>query len=102
VTVEQPKYCEIEAIVTCYSENDDHTPGDIMANGKRVHYGAVANDVLPMGTKVLIDGETFVVSDRFGGGYPVEKFDMYLPSRADCIQWGRQKKIVRILEDKSD
>ena len=94
----EPKVREIKAIVTAYNESDDLTPGTTMANGQQVYYGAVANDQLPLGTKVEIDGETFEVCDRFGGSYGIERFDMYLPSRGECERWGRQKKIVRILE----
>lgn len=92
-------YHTIEAEVTFYNENDEHTPGTVMANGHKVHYGAVANDQLKLGTVVKIDGETFVVSDRFGAGHPVERFDVYMPSRGDCDRFGRQKKTVKIMEE---
>lgn len=91
-----PKYREIVAEVTAFNEHDGHTPGTIMANEKHVHYGAVANDSLPLGTVVEINGKQFVVVDKFGGGYGEDKFDMYLPTVAECYQWGVRRVTVKI------
>ena len=84
----------IIAELTAYTVGDGDTPGTTMANGETVHYGAVANDALPLGTKVVIDGEEFVVKDRFGGGYGVNRFDVYTTSVSDCEKFGRQYKEV--------
>ena len=86
----------IIAELTAYTVGDGDTPGTTMANGETVHYGAVANDALPLGTKVVIDGEEFVVKDRFGGGYGVEKFDVYTTSVSECEKFGRQYKEVTV------
>ena len=86
----------IIAELTAYTVGDGDTPGTTMANGETVHYGAVANDTLPLGTKVVIDGEEFVVKDRFGGGYGIERFDVYTSSVSDCEKFGRQYKEVKI------
>ena len=84
----------IIAELTAYTVGDGDTPGTTMANGETVHYGAVANDALPLGTKVVIDGEEFVVKDRFSGGYGVNRFDVYTTSVSDCEKFGRQYKEV--------
>ena len=84
----------VYAELTSYTVGDGDTPGTTMANGETVHYGAVANDALPLGTKVIIDGEEFVVKDRFGGGYGIERFDVYATSVSDCEKFGRQYKEV--------
>jgi 3D (Asp-Asp-Asp) domain-containing protein len=105
VLPEQPRETEVDvkrtitAEVTAYNENDDYTPGTTMANGKEVHYGAVANDALPLGTIVRINGEIFEVSDRFGNGNPIERFDIYMPSRSACERFGRQWITVEIKEE---
>ena len=44
-----------------------HT-GNVMANGEYPYVGAVASDDLPIGTQVLVNGQEYVVKDRFGGG----------------------------------
>lgn len=74
-----------------------YTGGYIMANGERPHVGAVANDVLPFGTVVRINGREYVVKDRFGGGYGVERFDIYMDDEPSCWDFGRQYVDVEIV-----
>ena len=51
-----------------------------------------AADHLPYGTRVTLpDGRTWVVQDRFGGGYR-NRLDLFMPE-PDCWKWGR--KILR-------
>jgi len=97
--IQPPRYREVEATITAYNENDGQTPGKVMANGEKVHDGALANDVLPFGTKVLIDNEEFVVKDRFGAGHPVERFDRYVVSRGAAVRHGVRKVTVQIKEE---
>lgn len=73
-----------------------------MANGQEVHYGALANDQLPLGTLVVINGEIFEICDRFGGNYGIERFDMYLPTVDQCDAWGVQEVEIEILEVSND
>lgn len=74
-----------------------YTGGYVMANGEHPHVGAVANDVLPFGTIVRINGREYVVKDRFGGGYGVERFDIYMDSESACWNFGRQYIDVEIV-----
>lgn len=64
-----------------------------MANGERVHHGAIAADwkVLPRGSKVHIKGMgTFVVKDR-GSKIRGNRIDIYMPSAKAAIRFGRRK-----------
>ena len=74
-----------------------YTGGYVMANGERPHVGAVANDVLPSGTVVRINGREYVVKDRFGGGYGIERFDIYMDDESSCWEFGRQYVDVEIV-----
>ena len=74
-----------------------YTGGYVMANGERPHVGAVANDVLPFGTIVRINGGEYVVKDRFGGDYGIERFDVYMDNESLCWKWGRQYVDVEIV-----
>lgn len=93
VPVEEPvdKTRRVQGNVSAY------TGGYVMANGERPHVGAVANDVLPFGTVVRINGREYVVKDRFGGGYGVERFDIYMDDESSCWEWGRQYVDVEIV-----
>lgn len=74
-----------------------YTGGYVMANGEHPHVGAVANDVLPFGTVVRINGREYVVKDRFGGGYGIERFDIYMDDESSCWEFGRQYVDVEIV-----
>ena len=88
---EVPTINEIHGNVSAY------TGGYIMANGERPHVGAIANDVLPFGTIVRINGKEYVVKDRFGGNYGIERFDIYMDDESSCWEFGRQYVGVEIV-----
>lgn len=73
-----------------------HT-GNPTASGKwPVAYVTCAADHLPFGTRVTTpDGRVWTVQDRFGGGYS-DRLDLFLPTEAECWQFGRQWLKCRI------
>nr|DAU41864.1 MAG TPA: 3D containing protein [Caudoviricetes sp.] len=77
--------------VTAYT----HT-GGVMANGEYPYVGAVASDDLPLGTVVIINGSSYVVADRFGGGY-VDMIDVFVDTEEEAIQFGRQYIDVEVV-----
>lgn len=70
--------------------------GGVMANGQYPYVGAVASDDLPLGTTVIINGYTYVVADRFGGGY-TDMIDIFVDSEEKAIQFGRQYLDVTVV-----
>lgn len=69
-----------------------------MANGQTVHSGAVANNHLPLGTRVYVSRSPygthrFVVKDRIGHGTDL---DFWVPSCATAAAWGRQAVALRV------
>lgn len=86
----------IEGEISMYTTNDGYTPSTTMANGEQVHEGAVANNLLPFGTRVRIDGQVYTVKDRTGLGQYV--FDIYTDSYDHAIQYGRQYRTVEVLK----
>ncbi len=70
--------------------------GGVMANGQYPYVGAVASDDLPLGTTVIINGYTYVVADRFGGGY-TDMIDIFVDSEEEAIQFGRQYLDVTVV-----
>lgn len=70
--------------------------GYVTCNGTApIPYYTCAADHLPRGTKVTINGHTWVVDDCFGGGYK-NKLDLFLPDYDSCIKWGRRTMNVLI------
>lgn len=86
----------IDGEISKYTSGDNFTPSTTMANGEQVHVGAVANNLLPLGTRVRIDGQVYTVKDRTGGNNYL--FDIYTDSYDHAIQYGRQYKTVEVLK----
>lgn len=68
----------------------DSTPC-ITAAGTRVRQGVVASNFLPMGTLLEINGEAYIVEDRMNPRYAGRFVDIWFPSTAAALQFGRQK-----------
>lgn len=54
---------------------------------------AVDPKVIPLGTKVLIGGKTYVAEDT-GGAIKGKRIDMYFASHSEALSWGVQYKSV--------
>lgn len=69
----------------------------ITASGVSATAGeTVACDGLPLGTEVVIDGHSYIVQDRFGGGHGKAKIDIFMNTKAEAFRFGRQTKIVEV------
>lgn len=84
----------ISCHVTAYTVGDAYTPSDTMANGEKVHVGAVASYDLPLGTKVRINGVVYTVKDRCGVPNTI---DIYMNSKQECMRFGKRYMQVEIL-----
>lgn len=84
-----------QATITAYTPLENTM---LMANGDRVYEGAVAHCTLPFGTKVIIDGQTYIVTDRTGTG-DENHFDIFMFSYDKAIQFGRRSLDVYIVRD---
>ena len=57
---------------------------------------AVDPKVIPLGSKLMINGKIYVAEDT-GGFIKGKKIDIFMPSYNDCIQWGvRNVKVYLI------
>lgn len=89
--------------VTAYSSSIDETDGDpfTTASGTRVHDGTLAHNSLPIGTRVRFPdafGEKiFIVEDRLNPRYGPYMADIWMPSKAEAIQWGARVVKMEIL-----
>ena len=91
---EQNRKQVISCHVTAYTVGDAYTPSDTMANGEKVHVGAVASYDLPLGTKVRINGVVYTVKDRCG---VPDTLDIYMNSKQECMRFGKRYMEVEIL-----
>jgi 3D (Asp-Asp-Asp) domain-containing protein len=89
-----PRARKTSAIVTAVSTS--YCPGSsgtTMADGTPVRFGSVAQNTLPLGTRIRLIGQSFmgardfVVRDRIGSG---SQLDFWAPSCSESISWGRR------------
>lgn len=69
------------------------------ASGQGVRKGIIAADrrVLPLGTRVYIEGMgEFLVADT-GSAVKGNIVDIWFPSRAECIKFGRRKIKLKVI-----
>ncbi len=83
----------ISGNVTCYHE------GSVTSAGNAPYVGEVANNTLPLGTRIKLDHAVFglrkfVVLDHIGEG---SELDIYGPSQSACEAFGRQSLGFRVL-----
>lgn len=69
--------------------------GHNMANGEKPYEGAVACNLVPIGTKLYIEGYGYyVVKDRIGHG---SQLDIFMETENECNQYGRRTIKVYIV-----
>ncbi|MCB1216382.1 hypothetical protein KDL44_03265 [bacterium] len=69
------------------------------ANGTRAGYGVVAVDtsVIPLGTRLYIEGYGYAVAADTGGAINGHDIDLGFLTVEECLQWGRKDVTVYIL-----
>lgn len=100
---ETPQNAKMEAKTaefTAYNSEVGQTDEDpyTMASGKRVYEGAIANNCLPFGTKIKVNGKVKIVEDRMNSRYGCENFDIYMASHDEAIEFGRQNLAYEIIK----
>lgn len=81
-------------------------PGDrgygITASGMKAQYGVVAVDtsVIPLGTKLYIEGYGYAVAGDTGGAIKGNKVDLYFNDYNQCINYGVRSVTVHVLGNK--
>lgn len=96
----------IKMIVTAYSSTPDQTDStpfrtasglDVrtLKEGERI----VANNLLPFGTKVEIDGVVYTVADRMHRRKGTLMMDIHMLTREEAKAWGAPLKDIKVLKD---
>ncbi|KON86128.1 peptidoglycan-binding protein [Sporosarcina globispora] len=58
---------------------------------------AVDPDVIPLGSKVFVEGYGYATAEDIGGGIKGNEIDVFIPGTQDAMQWGRKDVKVTIL-----
>ena len=91
-----PKEVTVEVMTTAYTIGDGYTPSTVTASGETPYVGSCAYNNVPIGTLLEIDGRLYVVNDR---AHEDNVVDIYMDSKEDCLEYGKQIKIIKIIEE---
>jgi 3D (Asp-Asp-Asp) domain-containing protein len=74
--------------------------GQRTASGTWPAIGTVATDpeVIPLGTKIWVEGYGEAVAEDTGGLVKGNIIDLYFPTESECWEFGRRQVEVRVLE----
>ena len=77
-----------------------YSSGGITASGARTkanHTVAVDPRVIPLGSKIMVNGKVYKAEDT-GGAIKGKKLDIYMPSESACRKWGVRNCTVYLLK----
>jgi len=81
-----------------------YSGGGVTSSGKRTSRDAsgistIAVDptVIPIGSKVYVDGYGYAIAADTGGAIKGNKVDLYFNSEGECSSWGRKQVQVKII-----
>ncbi len=80
---------------TAYTDTGYHT-----ATGTVPKVGTIAVDpkVIPLGTKVYVEGYGFATAEDTGGSIKGNKIDVYFETESVCIKWGVRSVKIYVLK----
>lgn len=93
------KYFKVLTVeATAYSSQDPGN-GNYTATGSRLKKGIVSVDprLIPLGTKLYVEGYGYAVADDVGGAIKGHRIDLAYDSRSEALQFGRQTVKVYVL-----
>ena len=76
-----------------------YSGGGTTAMGTKARVGAIAVDpsVIPLGTKVYVEGYGFATAEDTGGNIKGNTIDVYKNSESECLNWGVRNVTIYIL-----
>ncbi|WP_418791304.1 3D domain-containing protein [Phosphitispora sp. TUW77] len=85
---------QIKCVSTAYTYTGHRT-----ATGITPRKGVVAVDprVIPMGTKMYIEGYGYAIAADTGGSIKGKKVDVFFETREEALKWGRRTVLVQLL-----
>ncbi len=93
------KYSRVLTMQASAYSAQDPGNGNYTATGSRLKKGIVSVDpkLIPLGTKLYIEGYGYAVADDVGGAIKGHRIDLAYDSRSEALQFGRQTVKVYVL-----
>ncbi len=83
-------YCTCRVCCGVYSGGNRTASGTVPTSNRTI---AVDTNVIPFGTKVVINGQVYVAEDR-GGAIKGKRIDMFFMTHKEALRWGRRTMTV--------
>jgi 3D (Asp-Asp-Asp) domain-containing protein len=98
---EYTKLYDMEA--TAYTNSGGVGGLGITASGARTFVGMVAVDrkVIPLGTKLYVEGYGLAIAGDTGGAIKGNKIDLFFNTEKECFNFGRRSRNVYVLKDQT-
>jgi 3D (Asp-Asp-Asp) domain-containing protein len=89
------------AYYCCTNKHPDDPWFGITASGRRVEHGIVAVDrsIIPLGTRLYVEGYGFALAADVGGAIRGYKIDLYMYTIEEALRFGRRFLYVWILDE---
>ncbi len=99
IAYEYTKMYDMEA--TAYTDTEGDGWGSQTASGMRAGVGIIAVDprVIPLGTKLYVEGYGLAIAGDTGGAIKGNIVDLFFETKAECRQFGRRQRKVYVLAD---
>jgi len=77
-----------------------YVAGGITKSGLPAKVGVIAVDpsVIPLGTKVYVEGYGYAIAADTGGKIKSNRIDVCLPTQAECVAWGVKRVKLYVLD----
>jgi 3D (Asp-Asp-Asp) domain-containing protein/LysM repeat protein len=95
---------ELTVTATAYTANCEGCSGttatgvDLKANPD-AKVIAVDPNVIPLGSKVYVEGYGYATAEDTGGAIKGNKIDLFIPSEDEAKEWGKRKVTVKVLHE---
>lgn len=86
---------EYQMLATAYTHTGNPTASGVWP---RVGVAAVDTNVIPMGTRLYVEGYGYATALDRGGAIKGQRIDLFMDSESQALQWGAQKVKVYIVE----
>ena len=84
---------------TAYPYGENGGWGDVTATGEKVRHGYVAVDpsVIPLGTRLYVEGYGYCVAKDTGGSIKGNRIDLFFGTKSECYSFGVRNVKVYVL-----
>ncbi len=91
----------IDVEATAYTAYNGDGWGNQTASGMTTAVGVIAVDpsVIPLGTRLYVEGYGLAVAGDTGGAIKGNRIDLFFNTSSECTNYGRQRTTVYVLED---